>query len=294
MQNKVTAKDVAKQAGVSVATVSYVLNGRTDQKISAETKKKILQIANLLNYVPSHAAKSLATGRNNAIGIAYSLSDSPTKNAGLSHFANLLTERLMRLHYDVVMVPAKRVEDGVHETCNVDAIIAIDLDQNDFRGLADSYLVPVICVDMVVGDPLFFQIYEDIPYLIEKAFMELKKDEKYYFIYDSFENTNYEDYILSLPDNVFPLRKRDLTPSVMEKLSETSIIVLGVYLGLSLLTFLDKNKTCIILSEDEQSLVNGRCHTIINNENKKANLTINIVTNALSKHFDIKHDNPIR
>ena len=62
MEKKVTVRDVAKEAGVSVATVSYIMNNRTDQKISEDTRKKVLQIANLLNYKPSSVAKSLATG----------------------------------------------------------------------------------------------------------------------------------------------------------------------------------------------------------------------------------------
>ena len=49
MEKKPTVKDVAKQAGVSVATVSYIMNDRKDQKISEATRKKVLQIANLLN-----------------------------------------------------------------------------------------------------------------------------------------------------------------------------------------------------------------------------------------------------
>lgn len=44
MTSKVTIKDIAREAGVSVATVSYVLNQRNDQKISEETRNKVLHI----------------------------------------------------------------------------------------------------------------------------------------------------------------------------------------------------------------------------------------------------------
>ena len=85
MEKKVTVKDVAREAGVSVATVSYIMNNRTDQKISEATRKKVLQIANLLNYTPSSVAKSLATGRNSVIGITYHLNEStPSRNLELA------------------------------------------------------------------------------------------------------------------------------------------------------------------------------------------------------------------
>lgn len=65
--------------------------------------KKVLQIANLLNYCPSHAAKSLATGRNNIIGVAYYLNPStPSRNLEITSFVNLLFERLNRMGYDVL------------------------------------------------------------------------------------------------------------------------------------------------------------------------------------------------
>lgn len=41
MTSKITIKDIAREAGVSVATVSYVLNQRNDQKISEETRTAI-------------------------------------------------------------------------------------------------------------------------------------------------------------------------------------------------------------------------------------------------------------
>lgn len=61
MKQSVTIKDVAKEAGVSVATVSYVINNRTDKRISEKTRKKVLQIINLLGYTPNQSAKALAT-----------------------------------------------------------------------------------------------------------------------------------------------------------------------------------------------------------------------------------------
>ena len=45
MARQVTLKDVAREAHVSAATVSYIINNREDQKISDATRKKVLQIA---------------------------------------------------------------------------------------------------------------------------------------------------------------------------------------------------------------------------------------------------------
>ena len=62
-KKKVTIKDVAREAGVSTAAVSYVMNNRTDVRISDETRKKILQVINLLDYTPNQAARSLVANK---------------------------------------------------------------------------------------------------------------------------------------------------------------------------------------------------------------------------------------
>ena len=80
-QKKITIKDVAKEAGVSVATVSYVMNHRTDIKISDDTRKKVLQVANLLNYTPNLAAKALASSQQHLLGITYEKTDFPLMKA---------------------------------------------------------------------------------------------------------------------------------------------------------------------------------------------------------------------
>lgn len=294
MQNKVTAKDVAREAGVSVATVSYVLNGRTDQKISPETKKKILQIANLMNYVPSHAAKSLATGRNNTIGISYRLSSTPTKDTRILSFVSELTGRLNRMKYDVTYIPSSKTDSQLPVNRNIDAIIAIDLTHDDFRVIADSYLVPVICVDMQVNDTLFYQIYEDVPFLIEKAKTELAIQKDYYFVYDSYENSAYENFIINADEAMIPIRSRELTSAMLEQLITKPTIVLGSFLALEVLAKAPASTICAIVSQGEETLLPINTRYVLNNEQKKANVTMNIVMNAIDRNFDLTHDHKIR
>ncbi len=63
-------KDIAKLAGVSASTVSFVLNGKAKQmRISAAVEKKIHQLATRLRYHPNQIAVSLRTGKSNLIGL---------------------------------------------------------------------------------------------------------------------------------------------------------------------------------------------------------------------------------
>jgi len=68
-RKKVTSKDVAKAAGVSQATVSYVLNNVEQANISAETRQRVQQAARDLSYTPNVVARSLVQGRSNNIGV---------------------------------------------------------------------------------------------------------------------------------------------------------------------------------------------------------------------------------
>lgn len=63
----VSIKDIAKQAGVSISTVSYALNG--SNKVTDETRSKILAIAKELNYVPNAAARTLKKRESKILGV---------------------------------------------------------------------------------------------------------------------------------------------------------------------------------------------------------------------------------
>ena len=63
----VTIKQVAREAGVSIATVSRVLTG--NGPVLASTRARILEVAARLRYVPHEGARCLATHRSHAIGV---------------------------------------------------------------------------------------------------------------------------------------------------------------------------------------------------------------------------------
>ena len=69
--NRPTQVDVARLAGVSRATVSYVLNGATDGRvpISAETQRRVLEAIEELDYEPDVRAQALRSGSNNTIAL---------------------------------------------------------------------------------------------------------------------------------------------------------------------------------------------------------------------------------
>ena len=63
MGNSVTLRDVATAAGVSEATVSYVVNGRAEKVgIPAATRARVLEVARRVGYKPNTVARDLALG----------------------------------------------------------------------------------------------------------------------------------------------------------------------------------------------------------------------------------------
>ncbi|WP_026961430.1 LacI family DNA-binding transcriptional regulator [Alicyclobacillus herbarius] len=99
----VTIRDVAEAAGVSITTVSRALNGYTD--VSPETRKRILEIAQRLNYRPNHVARSLVRNRTQTIGLL--VSDFSKSRTGHHFMFDVLCgvyERLAELGYDVSLV----------------------------------------------------------------------------------------------------------------------------------------------------------------------------------------------
>src|SRR5215510_7425809 len=65
-----TIKDVAKAAGVSIATVSYVLNNK-DSFVGKETRQQVLEAVERVGYRPNITARNLKSSQTRLIGYAW-------------------------------------------------------------------------------------------------------------------------------------------------------------------------------------------------------------------------------
>ncbi|MBQ8406912.1 MAG: LacI family DNA-binding transcriptional regulator [Clostridia bacterium] len=95
---KTTIKDVAKKAGVSVTTVSLVLNGK-GISVPESTKERIYRAAEELRYTPNFTARSLVMGRTNMIGVVVPA----VTNVFFAELVRSLQKEFSFYGYDIVL-----------------------------------------------------------------------------------------------------------------------------------------------------------------------------------------------
>ena len=124
----ITIKDVAEKAGVSIAAVSYALNGTGS--VSFETKKRILDVVKELDYVPSENARRLKQKKSKSIGLI--LRSFVTGFYGVLVEGASLTSQRYNVNLEVHISPLPR-EDLIYSIMqsNVDGFIILHSDFMD-------------------------------------------------------------------------------------------------------------------------------------------------------------------
>lgn len=111
----VTSADVAAAAGVSRATVSYVLNG-VDARVSDETRERVLRAARTLGYTPNAMASALRAGRTSVV--IFALPNWPLGPV-LGEFLSACVGELDRLGYTpLVHFVHASGPDGLQKACD--------------------------------------------------------------------------------------------------------------------------------------------------------------------------------
>jgi len=164
---KVTIHDVAAFCGVSIATVSYVLNGHEEEKISPQTKEKVLHAANFLDYKPNPIASALAGATPSTVAFFASgyLQNQKLKEYDIV-FLHRLYEKLSAKGLSLLLLGSKLTDIT---SLSTQAIILMNLNEETFHQIAAKSFMPVLAVDSIVVDPIFFHVYDDYPSLIAEA-----------------------------------------------------------------------------------------------------------------------------
>ncbi|MGI5374562.1 LacI family DNA-binding transcriptional regulator [Streptomyces sp. CA-251387] len=162
-----TMADVARRAGVSVATVSHVLNDT--RPVLPHTRQAVLDAMDELGYTPNTLARSLVTSRTRSIGLAVSAISNPyfteilqgVEAAALEHGYSLL---IADPHDDPVH--ERKVVQLLHERRVDGMIVAPSADPRDLVAYLGRHHVPTVLLDRVVdtsadGSPRFDQVCAD-------------------------------------------------------------------------------------------------------------------------------------
>ncbi|MEU6475810.1 LacI family DNA-binding transcriptional regulator [Streptomyces sp. NPDC047017] len=147
-----TMADVARGAGVSVATVSHVLNGT--RPVLPHTRQAVLDAVERLGYTPNGLARSLVTSRTRSIGLAVSAVSNP-------YFTEILQGVEARaLEHGYSLLIADPHDDPAHERTVVQllherrvdgVIVAASAQPRELVAYLTRHGVPTVFLDRLVG-----------------------------------------------------------------------------------------------------------------------------------------------
>ncbi|POH57359.1 LacI family DNA-binding transcriptional regulator [Arthrobacter glacialis] len=127
-----TMNDVARAAGVSTSTVSYVLSGK--RTISADTRNQVLAAIEKLGYSPHAGARALASNRSNVLGLVVPLRDDVNVSVVMQFVAAVVTTA-RNFEQDVLLLTQDDI-GGIERVTSqsvVDGLVMMDIEARDPR-----------------------------------------------------------------------------------------------------------------------------------------------------------------
>lgn len=179
---KASIRDVAREAGVSITTVSRALNGYND--VNAATKEKIKSVVKKLNYAPNSNARSLGGKATKVLALLVSDLQEKDDSGFVYGMISGLYDVSLRNDYEFILLTtnsAKQSKMNYLQLCrlkNIEGVMISGIKTKDpyYSELAKSE-IPCVVVDVdVEGDNVaslsvdnIEASYEAVKYLIEKG-----------------------------------------------------------------------------------------------------------------------------
>lgn len=156
-----TIYDIAKEVGVTAATVSLAFSGK--RPISVKTREQILQVAEELNYRPNHYARSLVARKTNTIGV---LIDN-TSNIHTNELITIIDLELSKQGYQMLLMLTHGDKKRIDSTLNVigdgrvDAVLNLEPTLSSKEISQKLPFLPVITMGRDDGDSTVLTEYQD-------------------------------------------------------------------------------------------------------------------------------------
>lgn len=163
---KTTLKDIADKAGVSMMTVSNVINGKNN-RVSAQTAEKINRIIQECGYVPNLSARSLTKKTSNIIGVIVpmeSYEENSFEDPYISTMIGTIEQELCRNGYYMMLRSVVKETDVSHflRNWNVDGIIFLFPNFPDYaREFIDKPSCPFAVFDSHLQMPKLINVKSD-------------------------------------------------------------------------------------------------------------------------------------
>lgn len=161
---RVSASDVAREAGVSRTTVSFVLNNTPGKSISESTRQRVLDTAARLGYTPNENAQRLARTHHRSIGLFVCHSQFLYSDAFITRAMEGMSQAANRFRARLIVQPVSVRETSYLSLARqdeVDGIILINAHGEDpgLIELAESRF-PTVSMDYIDSTPID-QVYVD-------------------------------------------------------------------------------------------------------------------------------------
>ena len=153
---RTTIRDVARACNVSITTVSKALNGYQD--VNETTKKKILETAKSLNYVPNTSARSLGGIPEKTIALLISSLEQRDESGYIYELISSIYKVCNKRGYEFILLATDSMRQKemtfleLFRHKNLDGAVIVGLQTNDayYEELRDS-IIPCVLIDMEVS-----------------------------------------------------------------------------------------------------------------------------------------------
>lgn len=260
LKKRVSSIDVAKEAGVSRATVSYVVNNTKNVSISSQTRKKVLDAVKKLGYHPDAIARALRTNKSMTIGVV------SKRNIAEERFSRVLegVNAILKSNgYSILLCSDEITDKGFPEYyCfyrekKIDGVIVLSymemINKKEIEkaaSIVEMENIPAVFIDFHINNPMVNCVdinyyhggYIAAEYLIKKGHKKIiyiepgiytvQEAERKRGVIKAFEDNGYGSRMINICNMKFPEVDMKLHEIIKNRGDYTALIASWIHYGL--------------------------------------------------------------